>query len=149
LKTFSKIRLQQLADGLDLPSQVAHFPPGTGKWSKIEHRLFAFITQNRRARPWVSHEVIVNLIASTTNGKGLKMRCELDTNTCPAGIKISPEEVSKVRLTPPMIFMEAETTPLSQILLKSCNIYFVTNREGQCAVSMRVAAVARESGVGN
>jgi hypothetical protein len=95
-----KTELQRLADELRLPIQVAHLPPGTSKWNKIEHRLFAFITQNWRGKPLVSHEVIVNLIASTTNTKGLKVRCELDANLYPSGVKISPKEMAAVRIKP-------------------------------------------------
>src|SRR5436309_10567595 len=66
-----KVELQKLADELGIPISVSHFPPGTSKWNKIEHRLFSFITQNWRGKPLVSHEVIVSLIASTTTEKGL------------------------------------------------------------------------------
>ena len=95
-----KTELQGLANELAIPIQVSHLPPGTSKWNKIEHRLFAFITQNWRAKPLISHEVIVNLIASTTNSKGLKVQCELDTNSYPPGTKVSPEEMAKVSLIP-------------------------------------------------
>ena len=95
-----KTELQELANELAMPIQVSHLPPGTSKWNKIEHRLFAFITQNWRAKPLISHEVIVNLIASTTNSKGLKVQCELDTNIYPSGTKVSPEEMAKVHLNP-------------------------------------------------
>lgn len=95
-----KTELQRLADELEMPIQVSHLPPGTSKWNKIEHRLFAFITQNWRAKPLISHEVIVSLIASTTNAKGLKVQCELDANLYPSGIKVSPAEMAKVRLNP-------------------------------------------------
>ena len=95
-----KTELQELANELAMPIQVNHLPPGTSKWNKIEHRLFAFITQNWRARPLISHEVIVNLIASTTNSKGLKVNCELDTKIYPTGKKVTPEEMAKERLKP-------------------------------------------------
>lgn len=95
-----KVELQKLADELGLPIQVCHLPPGTSKWNKIEHRLFSFITQNWRGKPLVTHEVIVNLIAATTNAKGLKVRCELDANTYPSGLKVSPEQMSQVHLKP-------------------------------------------------
>jgi hypothetical protein len=71
-----------------------HFPPGTSKWNKIEHRLFSFITQNWRAKPLISHEVIVNLIANTTTKKGLKVSCDL-YNKYPKGIKISDEKLAE------------------------------------------------------
>ncbi len=95
-----KTELQRLADELQIPVQVCHLPPGTSKWNKIEHRLFSFITQNWRAKPLISHEVIVNLIASTTNSKGLKVHCELDVSLYPSGMKVSPQELAKVRLKP-------------------------------------------------
>ena len=95
-----KVELQKLSEEMGMPIQVCHLPPGTSKWNKIEHRLFFFITQNWRGKPLVTHEVIVNLIAATTNAKGLKVRCELDANTYPSGVKISPEQMSKVRLKP-------------------------------------------------
>jgi len=95
-----KIELQRLADELRMPIQVCHLPPGTSKWNKIEHRLFAFITQNWRGKPLISHEVIVNLIAATTNTKGLKVQCELDANLYPSGLKVSPEEMAALRLKP-------------------------------------------------
>ena len=73
-----KVALQTLAARLGLPIHVCHFPPGTSKWNKIEHRMFSHITQNWRGRPLVSHEVIVNLIANTTTRAGLMIRAELD-----------------------------------------------------------------------
>ena len=94
-----KIELQKLADELGVPITVCHLPPGTSKWNKIEHRLFSFITGNWRGKPLVSHQVIVQLIAATTTRTGLKVRCELDQNTYPAGIKVSDAEMSDVNLT--------------------------------------------------
>ena len=84
-----KVELQQLADELGIPIIVSHFPPGTSKWNKIEHRLFSFISQNWRGKPLISHEVIVNLIAATTTTTGLKVRAELDTSVYPVGRKVS------------------------------------------------------------
>ena len=95
-----KKELQALADESTLVIEVCHLPPGTSKWNKIEHRLFSFISQNWRGKPLTSHEVIVQLIAATTNRKGLKVHAELDTNSYPPGIKVSDEELSKVRLRP-------------------------------------------------
>ena len=77
--------LAGLGGRLGLRISVCHFPPGTSKWNKIEHRMFCHITQNWRGRPLVSHEVIVNLIASTTTRTGLTVRCELDTRDYPKG----------------------------------------------------------------
>ncbi len=93
-----KYELQSLADELDLTITVCHLPPGTSKWNKIEHRLFSFITQNWRGRPLVSYQTIVQLIAATTTKAGLEVRSELDTNTYPAGVKITDEQMSQVHL---------------------------------------------------
>lgn len=95
-----KVALQELADGLGLELHVCHFPPGTSKWNKIEHRLFNFITQNWRGRPLTSYQVIVNLIAKTTSRKGLKVRAALDTNHYETGIVVSDEELAGVRCAP-------------------------------------------------
>jgi hypothetical protein len=94
-----KIELQKLADELGVPITVCHLPPGTSKWNKIEHRLFSFITGNWRGKPLVSHQVIVQLIAATTTKTGLKVRCQLDGNTYPAGSKVSNAEIDAVSLT--------------------------------------------------
>ena len=95
-----KVELQKLADETGLRIAVCHFPPGTSKWNKIEHRLFSFISQNWRGKPLISFEVIVNLIAATSTDKGLQVRSELDTNTYPAGVKVSDKELAQVRLKP-------------------------------------------------
>jgi transposase len=93
-----KIELQKLASELNIPIHVSHFPPGTSKWNKIEHRLFSFISMNWRGKPLVSHETIVNLIAATTTRKGLKVRAELDTTHYPKGIKVTNEELESVQI---------------------------------------------------
>ena len=93
-----KVELQKLAEQLGFPIGVCHLPPATSKWNKIEHRLFCFITLNWRGRPLVSHEVIVQLIKSTTTAQGLKVDCQLDTNLYPAGQKVSDEEMAQVNL---------------------------------------------------
>jgi len=93
-----KVELQKLADEAGLRIAVSHFPPGTSKWNKIEHRLFSFISQNWRGKPLLSFEVIVNLIAATTTTKGLKVHAELDSGTYPAGTKIDDNELAGVRL---------------------------------------------------
>ena len=95
-----KVALQKLADQLDFKLKVCHFPPGTSKWNKIEHRLFSYITSNWRGQPLVSLATIVNLIASTTTTTGLLVQAALDTNTNETGIKISDEQMAKLRLTP-------------------------------------------------
>ncbi len=91
-----KTELQKLADETGLEISVCHFPPGTSKWNKIEHRLFSHITMNWRGKPLTSYEVIVNLIAATTTSKGLKVKCMLDKNEYPKGIKIKKEEVEEL-----------------------------------------------------
>ena len=93
-----KVSLQALADALGLTLSVSHFPPGTSKWNKIEHRLFSFITQNWRGRPLVSHQAIVNLIAGTTTKTGLVVKAALDTNHYATEIKVSDEELAGLRL---------------------------------------------------
>ncbi len=79
---------------------MCHFPPGTSKWNKIEHRLFSAITQNWRGKPLVSHEVVVNLIGATTTKTGLRIKSELDTNQYPAGRTVSDDELSTLHLRP-------------------------------------------------
>ncbi len=93
-----KVALQTLADKLGLELRVCHFPPGTSKWNKIEHRLFCHITQNWRGKPLVSHEVIVNLIANTSTRAGLRVQAELDTRRYEAGIKVTDAELANVRI---------------------------------------------------
>lgn len=95
-----KLALQGLADRLALRLKVCHFPPGTSKWNKIEHRLFSYITSNWRGQPLVSREAIVNLIASTTTKKGLVVKAALDTNVYETGIKVSDGEMACLRLRP-------------------------------------------------
>jgi hypothetical protein len=93
-----KVVLQGLANDLGLRISVCHFPPGTSKWNKIEHRMFCFITKNWRGKPLRSRAIVVNLIGSTTTETGLRIRAELDTNTYRLGIKVSDEELAGVRL---------------------------------------------------
>jgi hypothetical protein len=93
-----KVSLQALADELGLTLNVSHFPPGTSKWNKIEHRLFSFITQNWRGKPLVSHQAIVSLIASTTTSTGLIVKAALDTDHYDTEIKVSDEELAGLRL---------------------------------------------------
>ncbi len=93
-----KVELQKLANELNFPIYVSHFPPGTSKWNKIEHRLFSFISMNWRGKPLVSHETIVNLIAATTTRKGLKVRAELDSSDYPKGIKVTDDELNAIQI---------------------------------------------------
>jgi Rhodopirellula transposase DDE domain len=95
-----KRELQNLADELGLTVMVCHLPPGTSKWNKIEHRLFSFITQNWRGKPLVSYQTIVQLIASTTTRTGLNVKCDIDPNLYPAGIKVSDAEMAAINIVP-------------------------------------------------
>jgi hypothetical protein len=94
-----KRELQRFADETGLSITVTHLPPGTSKWNKIEHRLFAFITQNWRGKPLVSHAVIVQLIGATTTETGLQVCCEIDPNLYPRGIQVSDAEMQAINLT--------------------------------------------------
>lgn len=94
-----KKSLQCLADELGITLNVCHFPPGTSKWNKIEHRLFCFITKNWRGRPLTSYEVIVNLIANTTTKTGLTVRAALDHRQYETGIEVSDDELERLRIT--------------------------------------------------
>jgi len=95
-----KVSLQALADELDLRLHLCHFPPGTSKWNRIEHRLFSFITQNWRGRPLVSHQAVVSLIASTTTKTGLIVKAALDTSHYDTAVKVTDEQLHRLRLTP-------------------------------------------------
>jgi len=95
-----KVALQWLADALKLELTVCHFPPGTSKWNKIEHRMFCHISQNWRGRPLTSRQVVVKLIGSTTTKQGLKIRAALDTHHYPAGVKISRQQMQALKLRP-------------------------------------------------
>lgn len=94
-----KVALQKFANESGLHISVCHFPPGTSKWNKIEHRMFSHISMNWRGKPLISHEVIVNLIGNTTTQGGLTINAELDTNIYPKGIRISDDELEAVNLT--------------------------------------------------
>ncbi len=93
-----KLELQKLADETGLEMAVCHFPPGTSKWNKIEHRLFSAISQNWRGKPLVNHEVVVNLIGATTTRTGLRVRAGLDTNQYPAGSTVSDGDIETLYL---------------------------------------------------
>jgi transposase len=93
-----RVELQKLADELNLTIQICHFPPGTSKWNKIEHRMFCHITNNWRGRPLVSREVVVNLIGNTTTAAGLRIRAQLDDNSYEAGIKVTDEELANLAI---------------------------------------------------
>jgi hypothetical protein len=93
-----KRELQRLADELRLPISVCHFPPGTSKWNKVEHRLFSFISTNWRGEPLVDYETIVRLIANTTTTTGLQVTCTLDRRKYAVGKKITDAEMKRIRI---------------------------------------------------
>lgn len=93
-----KLELQKLADETGLSISVCHFPPGTSKWNKVEHRLFSFISSNWRGEPLRNYETIVNLISRTTTAKGLQVTCRLDRRKYPTGRKVTDEEIRQVNL---------------------------------------------------
>jgi hypothetical protein len=93
-----KVELQQFADDTGLAIAVCHFPPGTSKWNKVEHRLFSFISSNWRGQPLRDYETIVKLISRTTTAKGLRVTCRLDRRKYPTGRKVTDEEIKRVHL---------------------------------------------------
>lgn len=93
-----KVALQQLANDTGMRMTVCHFPPGTSKWNKIEHRMFSHISMNWRGCPLISHEVVVNLIANTTTQQGLTIQAALDTGRYPTGIRVTDQELGQVKL---------------------------------------------------
>jgi hypothetical protein len=93
-----KQQLQRVADTLNLVIHVSHFPPGTSKWNKVEHRLFSFISMNWRGRPLRSHETVINLISNTTNRGGLVVRARLDRRPYPIGKKVSAKELRELNI---------------------------------------------------
>jgi Rhodopirellula transposase DDE domain len=118
-----KLELQKLADETGLTLCVCHYPPGTSKWNRIEHRLFAHISQNWRARPLTSHLAIVELIAATTTNTGLTVACELDTTTYPKGIKVSDAEMATLKISgddfhPEWNYTIAPRTPNRALVLR-------------------------------
>ena len=93
-----KHQLQRVADKLDMSIHVSHFPPGTSKWNKVEHRLFSFISINWRGRPLRSYETVINLIANTTNRGGLVVRARLDRRKYPTGKKVTAKELRALKI---------------------------------------------------
>jgi hypothetical protein len=93
-----KVALQDLATKLAMPIHVRHFPPGTSKWNKIEHRMFSHITRNWRGRPLINYEVVIQLIANTTTKTGLRIRAELDDGHYPTGVVVSDAELAALNL---------------------------------------------------
>ena len=95
-----KFQLQQLANQLRMPITVCHYPPGTSKWNKIEHRLFSFISLNWKGTPLVSYETVVKLIGGTTTKTGLKVKAILDTNYYETGVEVTSSEMEQIQLRP-------------------------------------------------
>jgi hypothetical protein len=95
-----KWELQRLADQLGFPISVCHFPPGTSKWNKVEHRLFSFISSNWRGEPLADYETVVNLIAKTTTTTGLSVSCRLDRRRYSTGRRVSEEQMATIALVP-------------------------------------------------
>ncbi|OLT61104.1 ISAzo13 family transposase [Moorena bouillonii] len=93
-----KLKLQELATEIERTIYVSHFPPGTSKWNKIEHRILGHITQNWRGRPLTSHEVVINLIRNTTTKQGVKVEARLDENRYPTGIKVTDQEINAIAI---------------------------------------------------
>jgi len=93
-----RVHLQRLSEQLRLPITVCHYPPGTSKWNKIEHRLFSFVSMNWKGRPLVSYEAVVNLIGATRTRSGLKVKAVLDTNTYQTGQKVADREMMALHL---------------------------------------------------
>jgi hypothetical protein len=94
------VALQGLADEIGMRLTVCHFPPGTSKWNKVEHRLFCFSTNNWRGQPLLSHQVIVNLIADTRTDKGLIVKAALDESEYKTGIKVTDEQMAALAFKP-------------------------------------------------
>ena len=99
-----KFQLQQLANQLRITITVCHYPPGTSKWNKIEHRLFSFISLNWKGKPLVSYETVVNLIGGTTTKTGLKVKAILDTNYYETGVEVTSSEMEQIQLRPHKMF---------------------------------------------
>ena len=129
-----KVELQRLADETGLTFQVCHYPPGTSKWNKIEHRMFCHITQNWRATPLTSRLAVVEPIANTTTKTGLTIRCELDTNTYPKGIKVSEEQMATPKSQGRRIPSRLELLHLSQ--RSDCGVLI----SGRCLIVMGILA---------
>ena len=93
-----KLNLQRMADQIRIPITVCHYPPGTSKWNKMEHRLFSFISLNWRGEPLINYETVVNLIGATQTRTGLQVKAVLDTNDYETGIKVSDKQIEEMQL---------------------------------------------------
>jgi hypothetical protein len=113
-----KTELQRLADQTGLRIRVMHYPPGTSKWNKIEHRLFSYISINWRAKPLVSRQAAIDLIASTTTSTGLKVYARLDPNTYPTKIQVTDEQMRAVRITGEQFHPEWNYTIIPSVIKK-------------------------------
>jgi Rhodopirellula transposase DDE domain len=111
-----KLHLQRFADQLRVPITVCHYPPGTSKWNKIEHRVFSFITLNWRGIPLITWEIIVSLIGGTRTKTGLKIYAKLDTRSYATGVKVSKQEMSEIRLRRHRVFSEFNYTVLPRAI---------------------------------
>jgi DNA-binding phage protein len=115
-----KVELQRFADDTGMTISVCHFPPGTSKWNKIEHRLFCHITENWRGRPLVDHETIVQLIGSTRTAAGLRVKAKLDKRQYPTGVEVSDAAMQEVHLTRADFHGEWNYTVVPNALSSSC-----------------------------
>ena len=110
--TLWRQELQRFVDDTGLVVTVCHYPPGTSKWNKIEHRMYSHITQNWRGRPWETVETIFSLIAATTTTAGLRVRAALDKKLYPGGLRVSDEEMELLNVIPREL-VERGTTELN------------------------------------
>jgi hypothetical protein len=116
-RPLGRLELQKLADETGLEIAVSHFPPGTSKWNKVEHRLFSAISANWRGRPLVFHEIIVELIGATTTHTGLRVRSGLDTNDYPSDVSVSDAETRGLHIQPDAFHGEWNCTVLPRLRL--------------------------------
>jgi hypothetical protein len=106
--------LQTFADDTGLTLTVCHYPPGTGKWNKIEHRMFCHITKNWRCRPLETHEVILNLLSNTSTANGLTIYARLDTKSYPLGVKVSKTVFASLNIEPNRFHGDCASGPMSR-----------------------------------
>jgi len=114
-----KLYLQLLSDEISLRITVCHYPPGTSKWNKIEHRMFSFISMNWKGEPLVSYETVVNIISATTTKSGLKIKAQLDKNKYKTGIKISDKEMKGLKMQPHQLYPQWNYTIFPRDLTKT------------------------------
>ncbi len=114
-----KLYLQLLSDEISLRITVCHYPPGTNKWNKIEHRMFSFISMNWKGEPLVSYETVVNMISATTTKSGLKIKAQLDKNKYETGIKISDKEMKRLKIQPHQLYPQWNYTIFPRDLTKT------------------------------